>query len=229
MKGRIKYPSTFIKMKKVFLLASLALILIFSQCNKDPNTYVAIDTDFGTMKVVLYNSTPKHKANFIKLVKKGYYDGLLFHRVMQGFMIQGGDPDSKDAPKGKFLGLGGPGYTISAEIGAPHIKGTLAAARLGGAENPLKQSSGSQFYIVQGMVQNAAQLKAVEGRKGITYNSEQRRLYTTIGGTPALDGDYTVFGQVVEGLEVIDKIAAVRTDRSSRPLKDVKMKIRLLN
>ncbi len=216
-------------MKKVFLLTSLASILIFSECHKDQGTYVAIDTDFGTMKVVLYDSTPKHRDNFIKLVKKGFYDGLLFHRVMKGFMIQGGDPDSKDAPKGKVLGLGGPGYTISAEIGAPHIKGALAAARMGGAGNPLKQSSGSQFYIVQGTVQNATQLKAVEGRKGITYNNEQRRLYTEIGGTPALDGDYTVFGAVVEGLDVIDKIAAVKTDRSNRPLKDVKMKIRLLN
>jgi cyclophilin family peptidyl-prolyl cis-trans isomerase len=216
-------------MKKIFLLTSLASILIFTKCNKDPYTYVAIETDFGTMKVMLYNSTPKHRDNFIKLVKEGFYDGLLFHRVINGFMIQGGDPDSKDAPKGKVLGQGGPGYTIAAEIGAPHLKGTLAAARTGGEGNPFKQSSGSQFYLVQGTVQTVEQLKAVEGRMGITYNSEQRRLYTEIGGTPALDGDYTVFGEVVEGLEVIDKIAAVRTDRTSRPLKDVVMKVRLLN
>ena len=140
-------------------------------------------------------------------------------------MIQGGDPDSKDAAPGKKLGLGGPGYKLDNEIGAPHFKGCLAAARQPDAINPDKKSSGSQFYLVHGSIQTDRQLDGYENFKGIKYNEAQRLKYKTIGGTPALDNDYTVFGEVVEGLEVIDKICGERTDENDRPFKDVKMDI----
>ncbi len=205
--------------------------LLFSACNKDGFTYAEIETEFGTMKVKLYNSTPKHRDNFIKLANEGFYDDLLFHRVMSGFMIQGGDPDSKDAAPDARLGGGGPGYQIDAEIGALHVKGALAAAR---TQNPEKKSSGSQYYIVQGKPQSDGALDAIEAQKGVKYSPEQRELYKTLGGTPQLDNEYTVYGEVVEGLEVVDKIAAVATNGNppqgtSRPLEDVKMKVRILN
>lgn len=142
-------------------------------------------------------------------------------------MIQGGDPESKNAAPGQRLGGGGPGYRIPAEIGAPHFKGTLAAARTGGPGNPDKESSGSQFYIVQGTAQTAQSLDGVARSKGIAYNEAQIKKYIEIGGAPALDNDYTVFGEVVKGLDVIDKIAMVQKDGSDRPLEDVKMKIRM--
>lgn len=188
---------------------------------------VTIETTYGNMQVELYNSTPLHRDNFVKLVKEGYYDDLLFHRVIQGFMIQGGDPDSKNASPGQRLGMGGPGYRIPAEIGAPHFKGTLAAARTGGPGNPDKESSGSQFYIVQGTQQTSQSLDGVARSKGISYNEAQIKKYVEVGGTPALDNDYTVFGEVVSGLDVIDKIAAVQKDPSDRPVEDVRMKIRM--
>ena len=191
--------------------------------------YVTIETDYGNMKVELYNTTPGHRDNFIKLVNQGFYDGLLFHRIINGFMIQGGDPQSKNAAPGQRLGMGGPGYTIPAEIGAPHFKGTIAAARTGGPSNPEKESSGSQFYIVHGGQQSEAALKGLASSKGIVYNAEQIARYIKDGGTPALDNDYTVFGEVVDGIEVIDKIAAVQKDGSDRPLQDVKMKIKVTN
>jgi len=179
----------------------------------------------GNMRVMLYDETPLHRDNFIKLANEGYYDGLLFHRIIDGFMVQGGDPESKGAAQGMALGQGGPGYTIPAEIGAPHIKGALAAARLGGPANPQKESSGSQFYVVQGRPVPEAQMNSIEKQKGIKYNDAQRKLYSELGGTPALDGDYTVFGEVVEGLEVIDKLAAVATNQQNRPNQDLAMKV----
>ncbi len=203
---------------------------------KPKHTIVAIDTEFGTIKAELYSFTPKHRDNFIKLAKEGFYDGLLFHRVMQGFMIQGGDPDSKDAPLEKTLGQGGPGYNIPAEIvqGAYHYKGALAAARLGDAVNPDKASSGSQFYIVQGMPLQPHQLdqyvqqKAQRGIR-VEYSSDQVKYFQEQGGVPMLDMEYTVFGQVIDGMHLIDKIAGVPTRMSdNRPLKDVKMKVRIL-
>jgi peptidyl-prolyl cis-trans isomerase B (cyclophilin B) len=200
--------------------------LLFSSCNNDGFTYAEIETDFGTMKVKLYNSTPKHRNNFIKLANEGFYDGLLFHRVINGFMVQGGDPESKDASPDARLGGGGPGYQTDAEIGALHIKGAIAAAR---TQNPEKKSSGSQFYIVQGKPQSDSQLDAIERQKNVKYSPEQRELYKTLGGTPQLDAEYTVFGEVVEGFEVIDKIAAVKTAPGDRPIEDVKMKVRILN
>ncbi|MEZ5042669.1 MAG: peptidylprolyl isomerase [Saprospiraceae bacterium] len=210
-------------MKQIILF--LALIAVLSSCNQDDATYAEISTNFGTMKVMLYNSTPKHRDNFIKLAKEGYYDGLLFHRVINGFMIQGGDPDSRNASPGQQLGMGGPGYLIDAEIGAPHLKGTLAAAQ---APNPQKRSSGSQFYLVQGQPMTDEALNEMERRKNIVYSPAQRQLYKEIGGTPFLDNDYTVFGEVIEGLEVIDKIANVPTGDGDRPVEDVKMTIKIL-
>lgn len=210
-------------MKQIILF--LALIVVLSSCNQDDATYAEISTNFGTMKVMLYNSTPKHRDNFIKLAKEGFYDGLLFHRVINGFMIQGGDPDSRNASPGQQLGMGGPGYLIDAEIGSPHLKGTLAAAQ---APNPQKRSSGSQFYLVQGQPMTDEALNEMERRKNIVYSPAQRQLYKEIGGTPFLDNDYTVFGEVVEGLEVIDKIANVPTGDGDRPVEDVKMTIKIL-
>ena len=204
------------------------LLIACSACDTGPkDTYAIIETDYGNMKVLLYDTTPLHKENFIKLVKQSYYDSLLFHRVIEGFMIQGGDPQSRYATSTQGLGSGGPGYTIPAEIGAIHVKGALSAARQGDAVNPNKESSGSQFYVVQGRPQTDAQLDAFARRKGITYSPEQRELYKTLGGTPMLDQDYTVFGEVVEGMEVIDKIAAVQTRPGDRPVEDVRMRVYL--
>ena len=192
----------------------------------DENTIV-IETDFGKMEAVLYDETPGHRDNFIKLVWEGFYDDLLFHRVIQWFMIQGGDPDSRDAASGTRLGTWGPGYQIPAEIWAYHFKWTLAAARTWGAGNPEKKSSGSQFYIVHGKVLTDAELDGLQAQKWIVYTPEQRERYKTIWWTPMLDEEYTVFGEVTIWLDVIDKIAAVQKDRSDRPLEDVKMVINL--
>ncbi|MCP3930261.1 MAG: peptidylprolyl isomerase [Bacteroidetes bacterium] len=215
---------------KKFLVALISFSFIFLtfSCNMDKRTYAEIETEFGTMKIMLYDTTPLHRDNFIKLANEGFYDDLLFHRVMKNFMAQGGDPDSRDAPSSKKLGQGGPGYTLPAEIGAPHFKGTLAAARLGDAVNPTKESSGSQFYLVQGDKLTDVQLDQMEKAKRIKYSEEQRKLYKEIGGTPFLDNDYTVFGEIVEGLEVVDKIAEVPVGFGDRPAKDVKMKVRIL-
>lgn len=192
--------------------------------------YVKIETSMGDMVVKLYNETPKHRDNFIKLVKDGSYNDLLFHRVINNFMIQGGDPNSRGAKPGQMLGDGGVGYTIPAEFNPAliHKKGTLAAARQGDEVNPNKESSGCQFYIVHGDLWNADKLKMVERRMGKTFTAEQAEVYATLGGTPFLDGDYTVFGEVIEGLEVIDKIAAVKCGPMDRPVEDVKMRLTII-
>lgn len=191
-------------------------------------TKVRIETPYGDMVVKLYDETPKHRDNFVKLVKDGFYDGLLFHRVIGNFMIQGGDPESKGAPANKMLGAGGVGYTVPAEFvkSLYHKKGALAEARQGDAVNPAKASSGCQFYIVQGQVYPQEMFAMFESR-GLALNEEQKQLYSTVGGTPHLDGDYTVFGEVVEGLDVIDKIAAVQTNGADRPVEDIWMKMRI--
>ncbi len=207
----------------------LFIALLANSCGGDNIKRVEIQTEFGNMKIELFDSTPEHRDNFIKLATEGFYDDLLFHRVISGFMVQGGDPDSRDAPAGRGLGTGGPGYTINAEIGEKHFKGRLSAARQGDSVNPEKKSSGSQFYIVQGKPTPVEQLEAQAARAGFTYTDEDKKIYETVGGTPFLDNQYTVFGQVVEGLEVIDKIAAVQCDGRDRPLEDVKMKVVVLN
>ena len=189
---------------------------------------VEIETTLGTMKAVLYDATPQHRDNFLKLAEEGFYDDLLFHRVINGFMIQGGDPQSRNATPKKRLGSGGPGYLVPAEFvdTLAHVKGALAAAR---TNNPQKKSSGSQFYIVQGRKLSDGQLDMMEAQKDIRYTPEQREIYTTLGGTPQLDQEYTVFGQVIEGLDVLDKIAATATAPGDRPKMDIKMKIRPIN
>lgn len=195
-------------MKKSLLVFIVVAVIINLTGNAQQNNSVqsqknfVIHTDYGDMKGILYNETPKHRDNFVKLAKSGYYDGTLFHRVIKGFMIQGGDPNSKTAKPGQALGMGDPGYTIPAEFNTKllHKRGALAAARKGGPSNPNKESSGSQFYIV-------------EPEKGTHF----------------LDNDYTVFGEITEGLDVITKIASVEKDKSDRPLKDIKMTIKILN
>lgn len=285
------------KLKKIsFSIVLIALFLIpYTSWTRTSNgmllpgekeTLVLIKTSLGDIKVKLYNETPVHRDNFIKLIKQGYYDSLLFHRVINQFMIQGGDPDSKNAAPGKALGMGEPGYTLPAEIipGLYHKKGALAAAREPDRVNPQKRSSGSQFYLVQGKVFTPKELETLEARinqsakykiiqdfitnpANISYRNQldslqkaqdsagmskifqeiealnqteidkvsnfhftekQIEIYTTIGGTPHLDGDYTVFGEIIEGFEVLDNIAAVETDGNNRPLQDVLMFISIL-
>lgn len=184
---------------------------------------VEMVTSQGKITFLLYDETPLHRDNFLKLVKNHTYDGLLFHRVIKDFMVQAGDPKSRDAKPGQPLGDGTLGYTVPAEFRADliHKRGALCAARQGDQVNPKKASSASQFYIVQGQVWDDKTLDMMEQRFGKKFTAEQRKVYTTVGGTPHLDGDYTVFGEVVEGMEVVNKIAAVQCDRMDRPLQDV--------
>lgn len=191
---------------------------------------VMIQTTYGDMLVKLYDQTPQHRDNFLKLSEQGYFDDLIFHRIIEGFMIQGGDPNSKDADANAMLGTGGPGYTVPAEFTDTllHIKGALAAARTGDNVNPEKRSSGSQFYIVQGRKVTEDMLDAIEAQKGKRYSRAMREKYQELGGTPFLDHDYTVFGHVVEGLDIIDKIAGVKTGRSDRPVENVTFKVKII-
>ena len=245
--------------------------------NMEKETVLKIETSMGDIKVKLYNETPKHRDNFIKLAKDGTYNGTLFHRVIKDFMVQAGDPESKNAPKGKMLGSGDVGYTVPAEFVYPkyfHKKGALSASRQGDEVNPKKESSGCQFYIVTGKVFNDSTLLNMEQQKNqnkvteafnalaqkhmkeiykmrkandqdglyalqdtlfiqaeaeaakqpdFHFTPEQIKAYTTVGGTPHLDGEYTVFGEVVEGMDIVDKIQQVKTDRSDRPEEDVKI------
>ena len=245
--------------------------------NMEKETVLKIETSMGDIKVKLYNETPKHRDNFIKLAKDGTYNGTLFHRVIKDFMVQAGDPESKNAPKGKMLGSGDVGYTVPAEFVYPkyfHKKGALSAARQGDEVNPKKESSGCQFYIVTGKVFNDSTLLNMEQQKNqnkvteafnalaqkhmkeiykmrkandqdglyalqdtlfiqaeaeaakqpdFHFTPELIKAYTTVGGTPHLDGEYTVFGEVVEGMDIVDKIQQVKTDRSDRPEEDVKI------
>ena len=189
-----------------------------------------ISTSYGDMTILLYDETPEHRDNFIKLVNDGFYDGTIFHRVIKDFMIQGGDPESKNAKLNQRLGTGSPGYTLPAEFDPAfyHKKGALAAARKGDNVNPQKRSSGSQFYIVQGKKYTPAELNNISRKSKAIYTPEQIQTYQTIGGTPFLDNNYTVFGEVIDGMEVIDKIATVKTAAMNRPVKDIKIKIRLI-
>jgi cyclophilin family peptidyl-prolyl cis-trans isomerase len=218
-----------IPMKKNFalfflLFAFVSTTQLFAQKKSKKDYLVTLSTDFGNMYLVLHDKTPKHKENFLKLTQEGFYNGLLFHRIIEGFMIQGGDPKSKEAKPGERLGNGDVGYTIPAEFDPTlfHQKGALSAAR---DNNPQKASSGCQFYIVQGKPQTEAQLKQSEARSGATHTEEQKKVYETVGGAPHLDQNYTVFGQVIKGLDVLDKIAAQPKDEYDRPAKDVKMKV----
>jgi peptidyl-prolyl cis-trans isomerase B (cyclophilin B) len=210
------------------LFAAVSLGL-FAQDTPE-GTKVLISTSMGDIKVVLYDKTPLHRDNFVKLAKESYFDGTLFHRVINQFMIQGGDPDSRDAKPKKMLGNGGPDYTIPFEYVPEyfHKRGALAAARMGDDVNPEKASSGSQFYIVQGRTFSEEELTQIEGRLNKKFPTEQREIYKKTGGTPFLDGNYTVFGEVYEGMDVVDKIAQVTCDSNSRPLENISMTVTLI-
>jgi len=208
-------------MKKVLLILGLILSIQLISQTTTPEKLIVIHTPYGDITAVLYNDTPLHRDNFIKLIQQGWYDGSPFHRVINGFMIQGGS--NKD-------GRTDPGYTIPAEILPNHFhkKGALAAARMGDNVNPEKRSSGSQFYIVQGQKVTDQYLNAVSAKTGHIFTAEERKVYETIGGTPHLDGGYTVFGEVVDGFGVIDKIAAVKTGPGDKPVKEIDMTIDIL-
>ncbi|MBV6404122.1 MAG: peptidylprolyl isomerase [Flavobacteriales bacterium] len=217
----------------LFLLFPLALCAQAGKDAKRPR--VEVRTTLGTMIVELYNETPQHRDNFLKLARQHFYDSLIFHRVIPGFMVQGGDPDSKRAAAGMPLGMGGPGYTVPAEIlpGMYHTKGVLAAARQGDQVNPTKASSGSQFYIVQGRTYQPQEMDMIAKRNAsmgtpVTYDEAAKARYASVGGAPHLDGAYTVFGEVVEGLDVVDKIAAVQRDARDRPVEDIRMWVKVL-
>lgn len=199
-------------MKKLFLI--LCVFLGMTAQAQDKETMVLLKTNQGDITVKLYNDTPKHRDNFIKLVNEGWFNGSPFHRVINKFMIQGGQNAD---------GRVDPGYTIPAEIKPNHyhFKGALAAARMADQVNPKKNSSGSQFYIVQGDVYTSQKLERFRDYYGKTFTKEMVDVYTTLGGTPHLDGDYTVFGEVVEGLEIVDKIAAVQTGYMDVPVEPV--------
>jgi cyclophilin family peptidyl-prolyl cis-trans isomerase len=211
-------------MKRVLLLF-IVTIFSFTIMAQDKTaakeTLVLVKTMFGDITMKLYNDTPKHRDNFIKLIREGWYNGSPFHRVISGFMIQGGG--NKD-------GRQDPGYTIPAEIRPNHFhkRGALAAARTGDQVNPERRSSGCQFYIVHGTVVPESNLDSYEQRLGIKFTPEQRKSYTTIGGAPHLDGAYTVFGEVISGFDVIDKIAAVPKDAGDKPLQPVTMTVEIL-
>ncbi len=197
---------------------------------KDLKRDILLQTSMGDIVIRLSDSTPLHRDNFLKLVKVGFYDSVLFHRVIKNFMIQGGDPESKKAPAGIPLGNGGPSYTVPAEFrtGLFHKKGVIAAARMGDNVNPEKASSGSQFYIVQGKTFTDTELDMLEAGRmnGRKIPADQREVYKTIGGTPHLDQGYTVFGEVIKGIEVVDNIASVQTSTGAdrdRPLSDVRI------
>lgn len=215
--------------RKIILLCCVVFLAGQVRAKTPIFHYVRITTDKGTCLLKLYNETPKHRDNFVRLVREGYYDSLLFHRVIDHFMVQGGDPDSRHAAEKQALGNGGPDYTIPAEIqeGLIHKKGTIGAAR---DDNPAKQSSASQFYLVQGRVFTNAGLDSLEQirMKGKKLTAAQRQAYTTIGGTPHLDGNYTVFGELLQGLETVDSIAEVKTDERDRPISNVRMSMVVL-
>jgi peptidyl-prolyl cis-trans isomerase B (cyclophilin B) len=219
-----------------FRFSTLLFILLLSQISfaqiklKAPkkskfDTLVTISTTFGEMKIILYESTPKHRSNFLKLTKEGFYNGLLFHRVIKDFMIQGGDPESKNAKPSQQLGSGNLGYMVDAEFRPEliHKKGALAAAR---NNNPQKASSSCQFYIVQGKKLTDAELAQVERNNKIKYTEAQKEVYKTIGGTAFLDNNYTVYGEIIKGMEVLEQIAAQPTAASDRPQKDIEMSIK---
>jgi cyclophilin family peptidyl-prolyl cis-trans isomerase len=220
-------------MKKLFTLCLLLLVVSISFAKPPKNQYVRIKTSYGDCIIRLYNQTPLHRDNFIKLAKKGFYNGTMFHRVIQNFMIQGGDPDSRDTSKNKAgaeLGNGDVGYTVPAEFRDSlfHKRGVLAAAR---DDNPKKASSGCQFYIVEGKRFTQGKLDTLETTrlKGHKIPAWQRDYYTSVGGAPHLDQNYTVYGEVVTGIDMVDRVAAVKKDDNDRPDVNIPMTVELLS
>jgi cyclophilin family peptidyl-prolyl cis-trans isomerase len=220
-------------MKRFLSVVLLSVAFSTAFAGGPVNQYVRIKTAYGECIIRLYNETPKHRDNFIKLVKQGFYNGTLFHRVIQNFMIQGGDPDSKDTTKAKpgaELGNGDVGYTVPAEFRDSlfHKRGVLAAAR---DDNPAKASSGCQFYIVEGQRFSNGKLDTLEKMrlKGRKIPEWEREYYRSVGGAPHLDQNYTVYGEVVMGIDMIDRIAAVKTDKNDRPVTDIPMTVELLS
>lgn len=214
----------------IFLGAFCSLLIMNAKTITDNRTKVLLETGKGKITLALYDETPLHKENFIKLVNEHYFDGMLFHRVIKNFMVQTGDPKSRNANADTRLGDGGPDYTIPAEIRFPqlfHKRGALAAARKGDQVNPQRQSSGSQFYIVWGQDFSSDELnemtRMIESRSRgmIKFTDEVKKAYLKHGGTPHLDGSYTVFGEIIDGLKVVDRIQQVRTDRNDRPFDDI--------
>jgi len=218
-------------MRKHFItniLITSAFLLTTTSCSvrKNLEPRVQLETTYGNIVVKLYAETPLHRDNFLKLVDEGFYDGVLFHRVIADFMIQTGDPNSRDAQPEQMLGTGDVGYRLPAEIVFPqyfHKRGALAAARQGDHINPERKSSGCQFYIVQGRIFSNEELDMMERSRSIEFTEEQRLIYSTIGGTPHLDGEYTVFGEVIEGLDIVEKISRTQTGRNDRPVEDIKI------
>lgn len=216
-------------MRHLFSIGALCLVMcsLFPLTAQEKETLVLIETDKGKIKVKLFNETPRHRDNFIKHVEEHLYDGLLFHRVIKQFMIQGGDITSKDAPLDKHLGDGELDYTVPAEFVYPkyfHRRGALCAARLPDEENPEKASSPNQFYIVTGKYFTEMELEKMEDEKNIELTDEQKKAYMLEGGAPHLDGNYTVFGQVIDGMKVVDKIQFVETNEEDRPTKNIAIK-----
>lgn len=189
------------------------------------NPTIELQTSLGNIRVKLYDETPLHRDNFLKLVREGFYNGVLFHRVIKDFMIQTGNPDSKNISAEADIPTSDSDYTIPAEIvpSLYHKKGVLAAARQSDSVNPQRESSGSQFYIVQGVIHDDATLNRFEEKSGMKYTEEQRDMYKAIGGTPHLDGGYTVFGEVVSGMEIVDAIAGepVNKQNGDRPVDNI--------
>ena len=213
--------------KKVIKAVAKPKAVPVKEAVQEQFTRVKITTSLGEIVIRLYNKTPKHRDNFIKLVKDHFFDSLLFHRVINSFMIQGGDPGSKTAPAGVMLGAGDIGYTIPAEFDSTlfHKRGALCAAR---TENPAKASSGCQFYIVQGRLSSDPELDNIQMSNHMRYTPAQRMTYKMNGGTPFLDMNYTVFGEAETGMETVDKIAAAATDGSSRPISDIRMRMEIM-
>lgn len=222
--------ATYIKIEKLRLVCAAVALLLSAAAAAQERREVLLTTDLGDIRIALYDETPLHRDNFLQLVESGFYDGLLFHRVMYGFMIQTGDPDSRNAEPGQLLGLHSGGEKIPAEILFPqfyHRRGCIAAARQDDSINPERASSGSQFYIVWGKRMNEAMLDEVQERLDVATGGnvrltpELREAYFRYGGTPHLDGQYTVFGEITEGLNVVDAIQRAQVDRYNRPVNDI--------
>lgn len=213
----------FCAMKKFTSTLFLVLLVGMAFAKKNKNKFVEMETNKGTFTLEVFNDVPKHAENFLKLANEGFYDSLLFHRIIPSFMIQGGDPESKNAVDGQMLGNGDVGYKVPAEFMLPkyyHKKGALAAAR---DNNPEKASSGCQFYIVVGKTFTDAELDQMEARIGQKYSEQARKDYKTIGGTPHLDAGYTVYGQIVKGQDVVDAIASMPRNTSDRPAENIRI------